>query len=143
MMDVYFIYSGKRLNGTKISHEYRIMSLLEHNDGRSAKEFRTFNTEKNIFPNGAFGSIRKVSLTTDSQVSYNKNAIIHGYWKNKQDMIEWRTESLTAESYEHLKKNPGIGNVEEILEPLRTSYKHSTRIEQRLIIAEIIRIITS
>ena len=141
-MNAFFIYAGKRNYNKGIVHEYRVLALLEQNDGRSAGEFRTWLSKEKLFSNETIGMIHEIEMTTDERVSYNKKAPLRAYWKCVADMTDWKTQNMTAQSYEDMVKNPNFGNVIEILAPLRTSYRTMTQSQKRLLIAEIIRVVT-
>jgi hypothetical protein len=82
-------------------------------------------------------------VQSEKGVTYTTNCLPKSYWKNKDSVTTWRALQRGEEGTKTFLTNVKRNTLVEALEPIRSAYKQSAYRERQLILAEIIRIVTS
>jgi len=142
MKEAFFLYAGKRISGKGIVYEYLVIDNLDVNNGKRGEYLKKWRVEKPMWK-ASIGSIFNVKFTSETTVYYNAKSLVKAWWKNQEDLVLWRSQSTAAEMHLSLQKSPDMGKLEDLLTPVKKMYRETSYTERRLILAEMIRIITS
>lgn len=102
---------------------------------------RVFSSK--LFKHQSCGAIFEVELS-EGQISYTRDQRPVAHWFNRDDRTAWKLRQATMDGMAKAKKEGSRNDLYELLEPIREEYlKTGSRDEKRLLISEVLRIITS
>lgn len=137
----YLVYLGTREG----DHLFYRINSLEENDGRSSNEFENTNKlhlyEVKVFLFQRIGAIYKAEFM-GGILSYNKGTKPESLWANVEDIIRWKALQVGEDNRQKIVDKTKDNQLRQTLKPIREAYINSDYIGRRVILAEVIRLIT-
>lgn len=125
-------------------YHYYLLTEEHLNNGQKMEdieECQPWCSKKEYFKYNMSGGVYKVK-SNGSQVSYNKNTPPHATWKNQDDRIAWKAKQVASTEAGKTLKELKESVLTEALSPIAEAYRHASFSQRRIILAEVIRIIT-
>lgn len=116
---------------------------LAKNNGKSYKEqgLPTFSFKYKLGV-GSNGAIFEVTEKETGGVSYKPKQLPTGWWKNEDDRSAWRAVQAAEDTKKKLIAEGAKNMLEKRLEPINFEWRRADHHQKRLILAEVIRLIT-
>lgn len=105
------------------------------NDGRRAEgNMQSFSKKFGIGGAGSIFELETIEKGTSTSVSLKSKNYSIGYWKNREQIIEWQAEERVVEDAKALDKAAKEDKLLTILFPIRRAYKNCRNKNERTVL---------
>ena len=144
IQDGYLVYAGPDIQGKEWVHVYYKFLDISRNNGLSAEsDLSIFTFDKPPFKRVGIGGVVQCKFVGNVSIRYDADRYPCATWKCEEDRVKWYAKRSAYDQHEQVMKGVKQNDLIERLKPIREAYKESSWHNQRAILAEVMRIITT